>query len=278
MEKEDKELEGPDLARDQQFEASQTEAHEEEELPEAVTETVRDVSFDTRSRLFDALRLILAGEQVNVTLFYLPQREAHALEALQAAVTGNDSMGEFVFAEDRKALLEQSLAVLQQNITYGDPAQIAELQSKFDAMTEQVGELRAQLLSLEDAQEEIEDFHAAHERGVVDEGERDDDNKPDDKANPDAGLVDFIAEALVAMAEVAPTKTSTLAGEERPVVKPPSSLETGGPEAKHEPRRSSLYDEADLPPAPSSGMHDPSPQRRTVKPLPPGSQITKKPT
>src|SRR5690349_6216666 len=126
MDKEDKELEGPELARDQQHEQALTEQHEQEELPEAVTETVRDTGFDHRSRLFDALRLILAGEAVNVSLFYLPQREQHALEALQAAVHGSDSVGEFVFAEDRRALLEQSLAVLQQNLTYGEPAQLAE--------------------------------------------------------------------------------------------------------------------------------------------------------
>ena len=265
MEKEDKEIEGPDLAREQQFEAARTEAHEQEELPEAVTETVRDQSFEMRSRLFDALRLILAGEQVNVTLFYLPQREAHALEALQAAVTGNDSMGEFVYGEDRKALLEQSLAVLQQNLTYGQPEQIAELQSKFDEMSTQVGELREQLSIKEDAQEDLEEWHNARmlEQGA-DEGDKDD--KPEPK--PDPGLVDFIAEALFAMAEVAPTKASTLAGEERPVPAWRSALSEGGPEAKHPPKRSSLYDDADLPSSDVEGMHDPAPQRRVVKPKP----------
>jgi hypothetical protein len=267
MEKADKELEGPDLAREQQFEASQTERHEEEELPEAVTETVRDKSFDTRSRLFDALRLILAGEQVNVTLFYLPQRETHALEALQAAVTGNDSMGEFVYAEDRSALLEQALAVLQQNITYGEPSQIAELQSKFDSMSEQVGELREQLSSKEDAQEDLEEWHNARQREVIagDAGEL------DDKPKPDGGLVDFLAEALVAMAEVSNTKASTLAGEERPLPGWQSALAEGGPEAEHPPKKSSLYDDDDLPATDVKGMHDPAPQRRVIKPKPPSS-------
>ena len=231
MDKADKELEGQDLARDQQFEAARTEAHEQEELPEAVTETVRDTAFDHRSRLFDALRLILAGEQVNVTLFYLPQREAHALEALQAAVTGADSMGEFVFAEDRRALLEQSLAVLQQNLTYGEPSQLAELQSKFDDMTAQVGELRGRLVNLEDAQEDIEEWHIARQHGIDPETA----DKPADDKPADEGLVAFV---------------STL---------------SDGPEVTHEPKKSSLYDEDEPQIAAPSAMHDLSPQRRVAR-------------
>lgn len=271
MEKADKELEGPNLAREQEWEAGR-EAHEVEELPESVGEEVRDTGFDHRSRLFDALRLILAGEQVNVTLFYLPQREAHALEALQAAVEGTDSMGEFVFAEDRRALLEQSLAVLQQNLTYGEPSQLAELQSKFDAMSAQVGELREELVNLDDAQEELDDWHQAHKRDQVagegDQGDKDDKPGKPEEPKADAGLVDFIAEALIAMAEVSPTKASTLAGEERPVAAHASSL-IDGPEAKHEPKPTSLYDAADAPAwssdADANRKHDPAPQRRAIK-------------
>src|SRR5205085_856871 len=132
---------------------------EQEQLPEIAGEEQRDAGFESRSRLLDALQLLLAGEEVNIALLYLPQRETHALEALQAAVTGSDTMGEFVFAEDRRSLLEQSLAVLQQNLTYGDPAQISALQNKFDGLVGQVGDLRARLVNLEDAQEEIEEWH-----------------------------------------------------------------------------------------------------------------------
>jgi len=231
---EDKELEGPDLEREQRVESSRREAHEEEELPEVVGEEMQDVSFDHRSRLFDALRLVLAGEEVNLTLLYLPQRETHALEALQAAVTGSDSMGEFVFAEDRRGLLEQALAVLQQNLTYGEPSQLAELQSKFDSMTAQVGALRERLVDLEDAQEEIDEFHnAAREKRGDADGDKDD--KPDDKPAPDDGLAAFV---------------STLTG----------------PELEQPPKpRSSLYDEDDAPAAAPTATHDPAPQRRVVK-------------
>ncbi|MDQ3369083.1 MAG: hypothetical protein M3680_26970, partial [Myxococcota bacterium] len=165
MRAEDKQLEGQDLEREQRVEASRE--HEVEELPAFAGEAVRDAGFEHRSRLFDALQLILAGERINVSLLYLPQRETHALEALQTAVTGHDSMGEFIYAEDRHSLLEQALAVMQRNLTYGDAAQLATLQSKFDVLTSQVGELRETLGSLEDAQEEREEFHQAARPGAA---------------------------------------------------------------------------------------------------------------
>jgi hypothetical protein len=174
---EEKELEGPDLARDQRAESASV--HDEERLPEVGGESIRDTQLEHRSRVFDALQLILAREQVTVSLLYLPQREAHALEALQAAVTGTDSMGEFVFAEDRRSLLEQALAVLQQNVTQGNPAQLAELQSRFETLASTVGELREQLVDLEDAQEEIDEFHQAARRrdgAVGDESDEDDED------------------------------------------------------------------------------------------------------
>jgi hypothetical protein len=150
---EEKELEGPELEREER--THEPTAHEEEELPELGGEELRDVAPPHRSTLFEALRLVIAGEEVRVDMLYLPQRETRALEALQAAVTGRDSVGEFVFAEDRRALLEQALAVLQQNVTHGEPEQLAELHAKFDELAEQVGELRGRLLKLEDAQEDI---------------------------------------------------------------------------------------------------------------------------
>jgi hypothetical protein len=181
---EDKELEGPDLEREER--TREEEELEEEELPALGGEALLDAEHVHRSTVFDALRLVLAGENVTVSLLYLPQRETHALEALQAAVTGHDSVGEFVFAEDRRALLEQALAVLQQNVTHDDPAQLAELHAKFDEVTEQVGELRDRITNLEDAQDDL--FEEKRQYGpqeTADEGDQDDEpGKPAAPAAP----------------------------------------------------------------------------------------------
>ncbi len=223
MRAEDKQLEGPELEREQRVDRPQ--AHEEAEMPVLAGEEVRDVGMDHRSHLLDALQLILAGEHVNLGLLYLPRRETLALEALHAAVHGADSLGEFVFAEDRRSLLEQALAVLQANLTYGEPAQLAELQSKFGLLTGQLAELREQLTSLEDAQEERDEFHnAAKQRGEASDGEHDDDD--DDKPKPLAAdakeptLAEFVT-TLTGPARAEPAKPpSTLAGPELPAAPP----------------------------------------------------------
>ena len=112
MELEDKQLEGRDLDRELQLENER----DIDELP-VVVEDVVDVELQHRGKLYDALQLILADAELAVSRLGLPQRETAALEALQAAVAGRDpTMGTFVFAEDRQRLLEQALAVLQQNI------------------------------------------------------------------------------------------------------------------------------------------------------------------
>ncbi len=199
MRAEEKEVEGPELEREER--THEPAGHEEEELPVLGGEELRDAELPHRSTLFEALRLVLAGEEVRVDMLYLPQRETRALEALQAAVTGRDSVGEFVFAEDRRALLEQALAVLQQNVTYGEPEQLAELHAKFDELTEQVGELRERLVNLEDAQDDIlEDRQRIVEVAVADAG---------DKPKPKPG----------------PPEDASLDGPERPAEpRPPSSL------------------------------------------------------
>jgi len=215
---EDKQLEGPELEREQRVD---TTAQEREQLPVLAGDELRDLALDHRSRLLDALQLILAREQVTISLLYLPQREALALEALQTAVTGADSVGEFVFAEDRRSLLEQALAVLQQNLTYGEPALLAELQAKFDTMTERVTELRAELLNLEDAQEELIE---GRDRGM-DHGTA----EPTDEPKP------------------APKDDDTrLDGPERPQPAKPSTLAGPGPAVEQRPAPTTLGDAAEI--------------------------------
>ena len=104
MRAEDKQLEGPELERAQRLETGIEQGHEE--LPVLAGEEVHDAELAHRGRLFDAIQLILSRGQLNVSLLHLPQREAHALEFLQTAVTGRDvNLGKFVYAEDRSAML-----------------------------------------------------------------------------------------------------------------------------------------------------------------------------
>ena len=240
MRAEEKELEGPELEREERT-REETE-REEEELPVVGGEELRDLALAHRSTLFDALRLVLAGENVTISLLYLPQRETHALEALQAAVTGRDSVGEFVFAEDRRGLLEQALAVLQQNVTHGDPEQLAELHAKFDEVTEQVTELRAHLMNLEDAQGET--FH----EGRVQEEEAAEGDQGDKPGTPEPTPEDAALDGPERPAE--PTPPSTLGGPERPAEPtPPSTLYGDAPAAA--PTPPSTLDGPELPEEPS---------------------------
>jgi len=241
---EDKELEGPELEREEQ--TRDAAAHEEEELPAIGGEELRDLELTHRSTLFDAIRLVLAGENVTVSLLYLPQREAHALEALQTAVRGQDSMGEFVFAEDRSALLEQALAVLQQNITHGQPEQLAELHAKFDDLTARVGALRERLVNLEDAQDDLFDEKRQYaEVTPADEGDRDD--KP----------------------AAAEPEGASIYGPERPEAAPAPSMLSGPERPVAPPAASTLYGEAaSEPPPPPSTLEGPD---RPEAPRPPST-------
>jgi hypothetical protein len=231
---EEKELEGPELEREER--THEPAEHEVEELPELGGEELRDIELPHRSTLFEALRLVLAGEEVRIDMLYLPQRETRALEALQAAVTGHDSVGEFVFADDRRALLEQALAVLQQNVTHGEPEQLAELHAKFDELTAQVGELRARLLSLEDAQEDIlEDKVRWVAEAAADGGDKPKPGPPEDAAleGPERPAPPKPASTLEGPERPAPPKpVSTLEGPERPAPPKPASTLHGDPPAE----------------------------------------------
>jgi hypothetical protein len=231
---EEKELEGPELEREER--THEPAEHEVEELPELGGEELRDIELPHRSTLFEALRLVLAGEEVRIDMLYLPQRETRALEALQAAVTGHDSVGEFVFADDRRALLEQALAVLQQNVTHGEPEQLAELHAKFDELTAQVGELRARLLSLEDAQEDIlEDKVRWVAEAAADGDDKPKPGPPEDAAleGPERPATPKPASTLEGPERPAPPKpVSTLEGPERPAPPKPASTLHGDPPAE----------------------------------------------
>ncbi len=241
MRLEDKELEGPELEREQRLEKLEDASHERDrELPQHAGHEVESLELDHRPRLFDALQAILAGENLSIPMLYLPQREAQALEALQAAVSGRDrSMNTFVFAEDRASLLEQALSVLQQNLTQGDAATLASLHAKYDELTENVANLRGELHGLEDAQDDLIE-QKQHEKQVS--GDAPDTTEND--ADEDESVTGFIASALNALAAVAAAEgetpfRSTLVGPELPdAARSASTLE--GPEVEVAPKTSSL--------------------------------------
>jgi hypothetical protein len=246
---EDKELEGPELERAGLEVAEVAEVAKDDELPVFAGEAFQDLELAHRGRLFDALTLILGREQLDISLLYLPQRETNALEFLQTAVTGRDGMGEFVYAENRSVMLEQALAVLQQNLTHGSGEELAKLHAKFASLTSEIAELREQLHDLEEAQDDVE-RPPVFTKTV--EATDDDEAKPAPE-EPDESLTGFIASALQALADVSKTE-STLAGPElAEPPKRPSSL-VDGPEVPEPPRPpSTLGDDAPAAPVKPKG-------------------------
>jgi hypothetical protein len=221
---EEKELEGPDLARAEQHQELHTPVggeHEETELPEIAGEGVRDMERERGSRLIDAMREILGGNELNVEQLALPARELLALKALQSAVTGRGEMDMFVFAEDRKSLLEQALAVLQPNQSSGKATELAELSGSLNLLTKTVAQVREQLAALMDAQDELlgderQRFLAAIAE-TEDKGDKGDKPaKPTKPSDPDAPR---------------PASTVSGPGPEAKREERPSALSTG-PEAK----------------------------------------------
>lgn len=211
MRAEDKELDGPDLERQQRLAESELERQDEEELPERLADEQRDLARDERERLIAAIDAILAREHVVVDMLALPEHELRALEGLQAAVEGRDAkLHQFVYASDRRDLLEQALAVLQPNLAYDD--------AKLAGLVERVGDLRHSLLELEDSQDEL---LAKREAAAIAKAAGDA-PKPDE-VDPDAPKP---ASTLYGP-EVAepPRPATTLVGPEQPEpAKPPTSL------------------------------------------------------
>jgi hypothetical protein len=204
-------------------------ARTEGELPELGGEHQRDIERPRSTVLIDAMREILdsrggisekrsTATALRISQLELPEREAKALEGLQASVTGRTETNQFVFAEDRRELLEQALAVLQPNLTSGSTSELADLRESMAMLTRSVGELREALGDLEDAQEELlgEEKQAYEQAAAPDD--KDEKPKPSD---PDA-----------------PRPATTLTGPERPQpAKPATTLV--GPEVKPEPKPAS---------------------------------------
>jgi hypothetical protein len=218
LRQEEKEVDGYELEQaEERKRENELIEDDEEELHDLDGKPEQEREQERTTVVAGAMHKILEGEHIVVNNLELSQRELRALEALKTAVDGRDQQfNSFVFAEDRRTLLEQALAVLQPDLAtlskIGGPP--------YETLVKEVAMLRGELHNLAEAQEE-----AAHEH-VEAKGEATD---TDDKPEPDAD------QSLTGPERKVSKPASSLTGPERKEEpKPPSSLT--GPERKEEPK------------------------------------------
>jgi hypothetical protein len=238
----DKLVEGREAAHAESQQRADVLEHGEDTLPAPMTEAMHDATLERKNQLLGAIRMILDRETLSVSRLHLPQRESRALEALQVAVLGKSAdLGQFVYASDRRDMLEQALAVLQPDMIHADDKTARELHAQFADLVHRVAELRYVLTDLEDAQDELLESHqkAALEQGTADPGDKADKPKPKpsdpNAARPPTTLTD---PELPEPARPPTTLTgpelpeparppTTLTGPELPATPPPATTLTG---------------------------------------------------
>ena len=233
MQLEDKLVDGLEAAHAESRQREDIEDRGAETLPEPITEAVANANHDQRAHLLGAIRMLLDGQSLDIGALHMPTGETVALEALQVATTGRGELGQFVYAEDRRDLLERALAVLQPDLSRADNQTARELHAQIEDLAARVGEIRETLSSLEDAQDEIESEHRAAREQASDP-----DDKPKPKPKPSDPDAPRPASTLagpgpeVPLAAPAPT---TLTGKDAAApAKPPTTLI--GPELAEPPR------------------------------------------
>jgi hypothetical protein len=232
LRQEEKEVDGPELeaAEERKRETELVEEKEDEvhDLDGKPYEMEGQRDKDRSGTVVGAMRKILEGEHIVINDLKLPQRELKALEALKTAKTGREGqLDQFVYAEDRRALLEQALAVFQPDIVSLE----REAGQSFDDLMKGVTDLREKLNVLQDSEEEV--FQRGDE-SVKGETESDDKPKPDDDqtlTGPER--------------KVEKKKPTDFDGPERKTEKPESAL-SKGPEVKEEKKPTSLTGGAEL--------------------------------
>lgn len=211
---EDKDVDGAELDREKGL--------RDNDLVEEDAEAVDAIEIDDvlvqhdENALLAAMREIVENRQIVINDLALPQRELRALEALQAAVTGRDGeLSQFIYASDRRDLLEQALAVLQ-------PGVMADVTRPFQDLIHRIGTLRHDLKDLEDAQDELLE---GNDKVGAAKADADTTDKP--KPKPDDDL------SLDGPERKFPKPPTSLTGERKEEPKLPSTLE--GPALKEEP-------------------------------------------
>jgi hypothetical protein len=185
LRQEDKEVDGPELEQaEERKRENELVEEKDDELYDLDGQPEHAVEKDRAGAVMEAMRRILGGEQIAIEELKLSKRHEVALEALITAVQGRDPrLSRFVYAEDRRTLLEQALAVLQPEI-----ASVDQRSSMFDDMLKNVGELRGRLDTLQDAEGEEQVIHR-HEESKA-ESDQDEDDKPDE-AKEDESEIGF---------------------------------------------------------------------------------------
>lgn len=238
MRVEEKQVDGLDLEHQEEQQEALLAETKEADLPKLAGEEVRDLDKERSLQLMVAMRMIFERKHLNVTHLRMPQRETLALEALQAAVSGRTTnVDQFVFASDRRSILEQALAVLQPNLTGGAEQQLAAMGQDFQILSKQVSELRDSLMNLEDGQDEL--MASEFDPGIAKAADADTTTKPKPpKADPDAPR---LPSTLSKGDEVkpAPKATTLSAGADAKYEPGPSTL-SSGPEAKQEAKGTTL--------------------------------------
>lgn len=184
----------------------------------------------------------------------LSVQEKSALQALQTAYTGRETRyNTFVYAEQRRELLEQALAALQPMLALDVSASV-ELRETYERMVEQVTELRENLLNLEDSQDDevlIREVLKKEEQESDDADQGDGDLDGDLDADADAVSGEKTGEKKSALFDgpAAPDKVAAR-----------STLSEGPPLAEPAPEKSSLFDGPAVPDkvAPQSSLGDPN--------------------
>jgi hypothetical protein len=153
-------------------------------------EQVAENRIEDRSHHGDVLAVVKAiFEERTASMPALDQlelsaQERSALDALRTAYGGREGRyNTFVYAEQRRELLEQALSALQPILAL-DVSASAELRENYERMVEQVTELRERLVNLEDSQDDEmlqRESPKKTEESGADDGDKDD---KDDDAEP----------------------------------------------------------------------------------------------
>jgi len=153
---EDRQVEGKEFEKDLHREKSPLEDKRTQDLEGMGDDELRSTGRDRPERLLEVMREILENQgDVDLSRLGVSQREYRALEAIRVAVTAKSAdTHQFVYAEDRRMMLEQALAVLQPDLISHDAKVVGEMQEQLASLTSKVTELREQLQSLEDGQGE----------------------------------------------------------------------------------------------------------------------------